>query len=89
VVQRLYAGSEVVRVPVKDLALGLAYVIRAGRIEATVNMARQSVRFITRDEQGLERGSCEMFLSEWSAIAEAIVTVAEKLQTDEQEASDD
>ena len=49
----------------KAATLETACVVTAGRIEATVNLPRGSVRFITRDQYGLERGSCEMFMAEW------------------------
>lgn len=71
--------------------LASAYVVQAGRIEATVNLPRQSVRFIVRDDVGLERGSVEMFLSEWAEMASAIVKVSEKLAgklSKDEEASD-
>lgn len=60
--------------------LAVAYVIRAGRIEATINLSRQSVRFVVRDDRGLDAGTCEMFMGEWSAIGDAIISVAERLK---------
>lgn len=60
----------------KAATLETACVVTAGRIEATVNLPRGSVRFITRDQYGLERGSCEMFMAEWAAIGDALMTVA-------------
>ena len=60
--------------------LAVGYIVTSGRIEATVNLPRQSVRLITRDAQGLECGSCEMFLSEWAEIGDTLIAVAEKLK---------
>lgn len=66
--------------PRETARLAHAYVLTAGRIEATVNVARESVRFVVRDEYGLERGSCEMWLTEWGHIGDAMVAVAGALE---------
>lgn len=63
-----------------EAQLNVAYIIRAGNMEATIDLARQRVRFVMRDELGLDRGTCEMALAQWSAIGDAMAAVAEKLK---------
>lgn len=58
--------------------IAAAFVVTAGRIEATVNLPRKSVRFVLRDELGLTSATLEMFLSEWSGIGNVMADVIEQ-----------